>query len=121
MTIKKLLVALLGAVIYGVQTALSDGHLSPEEIIGIVALALGAFGTWLVPNTTVLTAAKAWVNGLLAGIAVLVVAIPGGIDGSEWFTIAIAVLTTAGVLAAPGAPLHQIPGQRGGLLGNLAA
>jgi hypothetical protein len=113
----KLLWALLGTGALAVQTALSDDHWTSRELIELVAALLAAFGTWLMPNTTLLRTAKTWINALLMGLAVLVTFLDGGVTGQEWMTIVLAVLTAAGVYAAPRAPLYAIarPVQRGDL------
>jgi hypothetical protein len=106
----KLVWAVAGAVALAVQTGVvGDGWTAAEKIV-VVSAALGAFGTWLVPNTDVVRTAKAWVNALLAGLAVLTTVLDGGVTGAEWATVVIAVLTTAGVAGLPGAPLHRTIG-----------
>jgi hypothetical protein len=110
MSYLKLLWAVVGAVALTVQTGIAGDGWTTAEKIAVVAAALGVFGVWLIPNTEVLRTAKAWVNGLLAGLAILVVALDGGVDGAEWATVIIAVLTTAGVAGLPGAPLHRTAG-----------
>lgn len=109
MDFKKLLVALVGAVVFGLQGALSDNNMSTAELIGLISLGLTAIGTWIVPNTSVLTAAKTWLAALVVGAGVLV---PALVDGwqtnADLWPIVIAVLTAAGVYVAPGAPLHEL-------------
>lgn len=108
MTIKKLIVAVVGALAFGLQGALSDNHLSTVELIGLIAMFLTALGTWIVPNTTVLTTAKTWLAALVVGAGVLVPAIADGWQfNTDFWPVVIGVLTAAGVYVAPG-PLPWI-------------
>lgn len=101
MTVNKLVWALVGTVALGLQGALTDGSMSVEEWVTVVAAALAAFGTWLVPNTPALNTAKTWVNAVVLGAGVLVPLLAGGVTGQEVWTVVIAVLTAAGVYAVP--------------------
>lgn len=101
MNYTKLIWALAGTVALGLQGALSDGSMSVEEWVTVAAAALAALGTWLMPNTPLLTAAKTWVNALVLGAGVLVPLLTDGISGQEVWTVVIAVLTAAGVYAVP--------------------
>jgi hypothetical protein len=47
----KFIVAIIGAGIYAIQAALSDGVITNTEWNGIVATVLSAIAVWLVPNT----------------------------------------------------------------------
>lgn len=107
MTIKKLLAAVVGAVAFGLQTALSDNHMSTEELIGFIAMLMTVVGTWIIPNTSVLAAAKTWLAALVVGAGVLAPALVDGWQTNvDLWPIVISVLTAAGVFVAPGAPLH---------------
>jgi hypothetical protein len=109
MTIKKLLAAIVGAVAFGLQTALSDNNFSTEELIGFIAMILTVVGTWIVPNTSVLQAAKTWLASLVIGAGVLVPQIADGWQtNADLWPVLIAVLTAAGVYVMPGAPLHPV-------------
>jgi hypothetical protein len=114
MTIKKLLVAIVGAVAFGLQGALSDNLLSTVELIGLIAMVLTAVGTWVVPNTSVLQAAKTWLAALVVGAGVLVPVLADGwqTNGDLW-PVLIAVLTAAGVYVAPDAPKFVVDGKVG--------
>lgn len=101
MTYNKLLWALLGTVLLGLQTSLSDGSLSLEDGLLVGSAALAAVGTWLVPNTPVLATAKLWVNAFVLGTGTLVTVLPDGVTGQEWVTVGIMVITSAGVWAVP--------------------
>lgn len=101
MTYSKLLWALLGTIALGLQTGLSDGVLSLEDGLLVGSAALAAFGTWLVPNTPVLVTAKLWVNAFVLGVGTLITVLPDGVTSQEWMTVAIALLTAAGVWAVP--------------------
>lgn len=101
---RKLIVAILGAVVLGLQGAMTDGSMSVAEWVVLGAAILNAFGTWLVPETELLATAKTWVNGLVLGAGVVVPLLPDGLTQQEIWTVAIAVLTGAGVLAAHNHP-----------------
>ena len=101
MTVNKLLFALAGTLALGLQGALTDNVMTVEEWVTVGAALLAAVGTWLVPNTPALNAAKTWVNALVLGAGVLVPLLTGGVSGHEAWTVVIAVLTTAGVYAVP--------------------
>jgi hypothetical protein len=101
MNLNKLIWAILGAVFLGAKGFLDDGHLDIFETLSAVALALGALETWLAPNTDLLATAKTWVHAGLAGMGVLILALPDGVTGSEWYDVAIMIGTTAGVWAIP--------------------
>lgn len=101
MTYNKLLWALLGTIALGLQTGLADGSLSLEDGLLVGSAALAAVGTWLVPNTPVLATAKLWVNAFVLATGTLITVLPEGVTGQEWMTVAIALLTAAGVWAVP--------------------
>lgn len=109
MQYSKLLWAIVGTIALGLKAALADNAMSVEDWVTVVAAALAAFGTWLVPNTPVLATAKTWVNAVVLGAGVLVPLLPDGLSGQEWWTVVIAVLTAAGVYLLPG-PQHAVSG-----------
>lgn len=112
MTFKKLLVAIVGTVVFGLQGALSDNSLSTAELIGLIAMILTAVGTWIVPNTTVLQAAKTWAAALVIGSAVLIPALADGWQtNADLWPVLISVLTAAGVYIAPDAPKFVVNGK----------
>lgn len=108
MTYWKLVWALAGTVALGLQGALTDGALSVEDWITVGAAALAAVGTWLVPNTDLLAKAKLWVSAIVLGAGVLLPLLPGGVTGTEWWTVVIAVLTAAGVYVVPGPKIAEV-------------
>jgi uncharacterized membrane protein len=103
-TVNKLLIALVGAAAFGVQEALTDGAVTTQEWVYLLALVLAAFGAWLVPNTPALDAAKTWVHALVQGVLVLQMALPSGVTAAELTSIVIMVLSTAGVYLVPNRP-----------------
>lgn len=103
----KLVWAVAGALALALKGALVDG-MSVEDYVVVGSAGLAAVGTWLVPNTPTLAAAKLWVNALVLGAGVLVPLLAGGVSGEEWMTVVIAVLTAAGVYLMPG-PAHVVP------------
>lgn len=102
MDYRKLFWAIAGTLVLGVQGALTDGSLSVEEYVTVGAAALAALGTWLVPNTRALEAAKTWVNAIVLAAGVLVPLLPHGLTAQEWLTAGLAVLTATGVYRVPG-------------------
>lgn len=103
MTYNKLLWAVLGALLFTVQGAMTDG-ISADEVVTIVAAGLAAFGTWLMPNTPTLAAAKMWVNAVVLGAGVLAPAVLDGLSSADLITFALTVFTAAGVYAVPKEP-----------------
>lgn len=101
MTVNKLVVALVGALAFGLHGALADGLMSLEDIVMTISMLLAAVATWLVPNTARLAAAKLWVSALVIGAGVLVPLLANGVTGQEWVEVLIAVLTAAGVYVIP--------------------
>lgn len=107
MTYTKLIWAILGTIALGLQGALTDSSMSVEEYVTVGAAALAAVGTWLMPNTPALVAAKTWVSALVLGAGVLVPLLADGVTGQEVWTVAIAVLTSAGVYRLPKEPAAE--------------
>src|SRR5688572_12925424 len=101
MNYMKLVWALAGTVVLGLQTGLSDGVLSLEDMLLVGSAGLASFGTWLMPNTPALVTAKLWVNAFVLGVGTLVTVLPDGVTGQEWMTVGISVLTAAGVYMVP--------------------
>lgn len=109
MTFKKLIAAIVGTVAFGLQTALSDGTMTTAELIGFIAMILTVIGTWIVPNTSILAAAKTWLAALVVGSGVLIPALVDGWQTNvDLWPIVISVLTAAGVYVAPDAPLRMV-------------
>ena len=52
-TYAKFVVAVIGAALVAIQTALSDDVISKQEWLTIAIVALGALGVWAVPNAPV--------------------------------------------------------------------
>jgi hypothetical protein len=103
--IKKLIAALLGTGALALQTALSDGHMTAPEVVGVCVMLLGALAVYRADNSNpAWDTAKTWIHAVAAGAVVLQTAIVGGMTGQEWATIVIAILTTAGVWAVPNGP-----------------
>lgn len=101
MTANKLLAALVGTLALGLQQYLDDGRLSGVEWVLLVGMLLTALGAWLVPNTPALTAAKTWTAALVIGAGVLAPLLADGLQQADIWPTLIAVLTAAGVWAAP--------------------
>ena len=103
MNYMKLVWALAGTVALGLQTGLTDGALSLEDMLLVGSAGLAAVGTWIMPNTSLLATAKLWVNAFVLGTGTLITVLPDGVTGQEWMTCLISVLTAAGVYAMPSA------------------
>ena len=101
MNYNKLLWSIVGTVVLGIQTGLSDGTFDLVEKIALGAVVLGTVGTWLIPNTPLLNTAKTWVNAISTGTALIATLADNGLTGQEWLTATILVLTTAGVYTIP--------------------
>lgn len=98
---RKLWVALAGAAAVGLQEFLADSHMTAAELVIFIGMLFAAVGTCIMPNTDELKAAKTWVSALVVGTTILSPLVTGGVTASEWATVAIAVLTTAGVYRVP--------------------
>jgi hypothetical protein len=100
MTAAKALAALLATALVALQTGMTDGGLSPQDVIVTISTVLGALGVYIVPNTPALSAAKTVVACLTAGFVAAEVAISDyAITPHEWLTIGIAALGAVGVYA----------------------
>jgi hypothetical protein len=104
MTVKKLAVAVVGALVLGLQQYLDDNVLTSVEWVLLIGMLLAALSTWLVPNTPALATAKTWVEAIVAGTALLATLLPDGFQQQDVWPVLIAVLTAAGVYAVPNRP-----------------
>jgi hypothetical protein len=111
MNYNKLIWAIVGTIALGLQAALVDNTMSTGDWVTVIAAALAAIGTWLVPNTPLLATAKTWTNALVLGAGVLIPLLPDGLNQHEVVTLVIAVLTAAGVYVVPNrpTPLYSTP------------
>jgi hypothetical protein len=103
--------ALLAAILPAV--AAGDGHVDQSEWVNAIILGLGALlvlsggelpaGVW--------SKAKFYISAVLAAMVVLQSALSDGmgITTAEWWQVAIALLTAAGVLVAPGPVVYTDP------------
>lgn len=107
MTINKLLAAVVGTLVLGFQQYLADGTLSGVDWVLLISMVLAAVGTWLIPNTPVLAAAKTWVQAIVTGSGVLVPLLVDGFQQQDLWPTLIAILTAAGVYLVPG-PIHGV-------------
>lgn len=113
MDYRKLIGPLVGGLIYTLYSGpLTDGRLTVIEWVGLISFVFAAIGTWLMPNTTLLAAAKMWVNALVFGLGVLTLQLADGWQtNSDLGPVLLAILTTAGVYRLPGpevAPVTRI-------------
>jgi hypothetical protein len=112
MRFKQLLTAIAGTVIMFIYNRfIDDSRLSGLDWITIANMVVGAVGVWWATNGPVGSGlwqyAKTGMMGLSAALtAFLTIIQPNGEihapSGSEWWQIAIAVLTAVGVLVVPG-------------------
>ena len=113
MDYRKLIGPIAGGLIYFLYSGpLTDGHLTVIEWVGLVSFLLATLGTYLMPNTTLLAAAKMWINALVIGAGVLVLQLADGWQtNADLGPVLLAILTTAGVYRLPGpeiAPVTRI-------------
>jgi hypothetical protein len=108
----KLIWSVLGAIAVFIQTAVSDGVMTGPEVVASIAIGLQAIGVWVIPDTVVMRFAKNVVTVLLAGTAVLELAIIDGVDGAEWLTIMIALVQAGAAIADPRRPVHATDANR---------
>lgn len=102
-----------GALLYFLYSGpLTDGHLSVIEWVGLVSFLLATLGTFVMPNTTLLAAAKTWINALVLGAGVLVLQLADGWQTNiDLGPVALGILTAVGVHFLPGpevAPVTRI-------------
>lgn len=110
MDIKKTLGSLTGALLYFLYSGpLTDGHLTVIEWVGLISFLLATLGTYVMPNTTLLAAAKLWINALVIGAGVLVLRLADGWQVNvDLGPVALAILTAAGVYILPGPEIAQV-------------
>jgi hypothetical protein len=106
MNFNKLIFGLIGAALVALQTGLSNGF-SLAEQVALGGTLLGVLGAWIVPNTPALNTAKTWVVAVGTGTALLATVAGDGLQGQEWLTALLLVLTTAGVYVVPNKPRVQ--------------
>jgi hypothetical protein len=103
---RKALAALFGAVVVTLAASLTDDVLTNAELAQVAVVALGAFGTYLVPNAPGYQTAKTFVSAALAGLGLLAGWLAAGqeITSSMWLNFALAVGTALGVFIVPNDP-----------------
>lgn len=110
MDLRKLVGPLVGGVIYTLYSGpLTDGHLSMIEWIGLISFILATIGTYIMPNTSLLEAAKTWINAFVLGLGVLVVQLADGWQtNADLGPVLLGILTAAGVYVLPGPDIAQV-------------
>lgn len=93
----KSVLAILGTVIAGLITALTDNNVSDAEWVNIAILGVGAVAVFFGPNTQYAKYTKTVLSGLTAGLITLQSAITNGVTQTETLQIVLAVLTAIGV------------------------
>ena len=109
--IRKFIMGVVGAVIYSIYAAITDGVISAPEWAGIGTVALGAVFMWRAPNTLAWNTAKTWVYALGTGSVLLQTVIVGGLDNREILELVILVGSTAGVYIVPNKDVFRPAGQ----------
>lgn len=110
-TLKQLWVAVVGSVVmFAYSLFADDGGLSNQDWLKIANMLVGAYLVWQTTNGPVGSGAWQYAKTIALGSQALLVGVlsalsGGGITSTEWFQIAIAVLTAAGVLVTPGVRL----------------
>ncbi len=99
----KSILAIVAAGIAVVVAALSDGTVTPSEMVNVAIAMVTAVGVYLVPNLPSGPAKyfKTGVAILGAALAALVSFITDGVSLSEWLQIALAALAAIGVYVVP--------------------
>lgn len=113
MDVRKLIGPVLGGLIYFLYSGpLTDGHLTVIEWVGVVSFLFATVGTYMMPNTTLLAAAKMWINAFVLGLGVLVLQLADGWQtNADLGPVLLTILTAAGVYRLPGpevAPVTRI-------------
>lgn len=111
---RKLLVALLAAVISAGTAALTDNHLSPPEIVNIGIAIAGAASIWAAANVPRLMWAKALIAIVAAALTYLNTAVANCdsllgscLQGGDWIQV--------GVAAASALLVYLVPNTESGL------
>lgn len=97
----KFLVFVLFAGLTAAYDALSDGHVSNVELVGLVVAGATAAGVWLQQNSVHNVAAKAVVAVVGSAAAFLTTTITDGLSTQDWVQLLILALGAAGTYAVP--------------------
>jgi hypothetical protein len=103
MTAAKFLVALVGAFVAAVAAALTDDVLTDVEKVQIGIAVATAASVWVAANVPTMPAAKTVVAVVLAVLNLAVGLITDGMQSADWWMLAVAAFTAAGVFATPNA------------------
>jgi hypothetical protein len=101
----KSIAAVVFALIFAIQSAIFDGHVSTVEGVQIVIAVATAAGVYLVPLHPAWLWSKTAVGVLLAVLNVAVTLIMAGWRAADWTDLILAALTAVGVAATPARPL----------------
>lgn len=102
---RSLIIALIGAIVIGVQSALAgDNRIGTDEAIQIAIAVVTAFTVWNTANTTGWRYAKPIAAAVLAVLSGLTSILTNGFTNSEVINLIIAGLVAAGVLMVPNRP-----------------
>jgi hypothetical protein len=83
------------------QITSAGGDFGAIQVVQVGIAVVTAAGVWLVPITPEAPWVKSALAALLAALQILVTAVVGGVNGSEWLQVSLAVLTALGVYLAP--------------------
>jgi len=106
----KAIVAIIGAALAVLVTAVNDGVLTPLEMVTVTIAVLTSVGVYLVPNLS--SGAQRYAKGAVAflgaGLAALALVLTGALGWadvslSDWLTVILAALGGVGVVVVPNA------------------
>jgi hypothetical protein len=99
----KALIYIALAAVSVLVTALTDDVVSPEELVNVGIVGVGAIATYLVPNlpTGPGAYAKSATAFIVAGLIAVASALTGGITTAEWLQIGVAAFAGIGVYIVP--------------------
>lgn len=109
MTAAKFLVALVGAFVAAVAAVVTDDVVTDVEKIQVGIAVATAASVWIAANVPTMPAAKTAVAVVLAVLTLAVGLITDGMQAADWWLLAVAGLTAAGVFATPNAGARVTP------------
>lgn len=113
----KALVAVAIAAVTALQAALSDHHLTPQEVVQVATAFATAVGVYLIPTAPGWKWGKTAVAVVISVLGALSTLVVNGPHSGDWTGIILAALMVLAVGAAPavsvGAVIAEPPGEDG--------
>jgi hypothetical protein len=103
MSAAKFVVALVGAAVAAVAAVVTDDVVTDVEKIQVGIAVASAAAVWLAANVPTMPAAKTVVAVVLAVLNLAVGLVTDGMQAADWWMLAVAGLTAAGVFATSNA------------------